>query len=376
MSTNNNLSDQNVSEKLSDFKENIQIDEKISIGLDIGSSNLKMVEIKRSHAKPNNNQSIAEGSYNTYELLTYGLYKHNINIDSYWDEGKVNNFAEIVLNIYKSAGFTGSEVTVALPAKYIYVGTMDFEISWDKQMIQAEIVRQSKFFLPYPPDEMRLSWNIINADTSVSSLTGKQRVVINAVPKFVIENITNLLARCQLQGVALENQTISLSRSLLGETKLSTIIVDLGSNSTNLSIIIDGSLRSTFNSMSGTNRLDTILSGSLGIPVEIAKSFKEDLGMVNLYELPKEFEDHIAIVKKDLKAFIDQNIKIAQIPEQIIITGGGVYTAGILSKLQDLGVHVYEGKISSNLKFDEYKLKSFSPLKHLLTTAVGLGMKS
>jgi type IV pilus assembly protein PilM len=331
------------------------------LGLDIGSNTLKMVEIKHSNNKK--------------ELVTYAVAEHNIDLEGFWDQSKIQKFSEIIAQIRKDADFSTLKTVVALQSKHVFVTTMDFELGWNKKMIQEEINRQSKFFLPYPPDEMRLSWNVIPFNQGVSSLTGKQRVVINALPNFVVENITNLLNKCGLEGVALENQTVSLTRALLKDQRKPTIIVDLGHDSTTYSIIIENILRNSFTSNIGYKKLDESLQSSLGVSLQVADNFKRDLGLVNLFELPKELSDHHNMIKTELKNFYEQNLKIAQIPEQIIITGGGVNTAGFKDIFKDFPIPVTYGKITIDLAMDDNKKQAFAPLATTLTSAVGLASR-
>jgi type IV pilus assembly protein PilM len=331
------------------------------LGLDIGSSSLKIAEIKH-----NGDQK---------ELVTYGIANHEIDLDGYWDAAKIQKFAQIINELRKKANITTLKTVVAIQSKHVFVTTMDFELSWNKRMIQEEINRQSKFFLPYPPDEMRISWNIIPTKNNVSSMTGKQRVVINALPNFIVENITNLLARCNLEGVALENQTVSLTRSISPNTRINTIIVDLGSDSTTYSIIIDNILRNSFTSTIGFKRLDEALLSSLGVSPKVSENFKKDMGLVNLFELPKEFSDHYSLIKGELKTFYEQNTKIAQIPEQVIMTGGGVHTAGFMKFINEFPVPIKIGTIGIDLHLDQNKKESFSPVMTSMATAIGLALR-
>ncbi|MGL4758473.1 MAG: hypothetical protein ACRCXZ_04005, partial [Patescibacteria group bacterium] len=122
-------------------------------------------------------------------------------------------------------------------------------------------------------------------------------------------------------------------------------------------------------------RLDEAIQNSLGITRKSAENFKKDLGLVNLFELPKEFSNHISLIKAELKNFYDQNIKIAQIPEQVIVTGGGVLTAGLLKLVSDFPIPVKIGKVSKDLYIEDLKNKSLSPISSSLTSAIGLALR-
>ena len=214
---------------------------KAIIGLDIGADSIKMVEVNHNGQQK--------------EITTYGIAKHTVGVDGYWDGSRLRQIATIVEDILDSGNFIGTKTIMSVQSKDVYVTTMDFDAGWNKKMIQDEIDRQAPYFLPYPPDEMRLSWSLIQNDPRVMKFTGKQRVIINALPDFVIENSKNLLEHCNLDGLALENQTISQIRCALSPDAGNTILVDIGGKNTTFSIIVDGILRSSSHLIIGTDIL-------------------------------------------------------------------------------------------------------------------------
>lgn len=123
------------------------------IGLDIGSESIKMVEIAHEN--------------NRMELATYGVAKHNLNIDGYWGSSKLRPLATIIEDILDSGNFSGIKTVMSVRSKDVYVTTMDFDANWGKKRIENEIHKQASYFLPYPPDEMRLSWSLLNNDRSL-----------------------------------------------------------------------------------------------------------------------------------------------------------------------------------------------------------------
>jgi type IV pilus assembly protein PilM len=334
------------------------------LGLDIGSSNIKMAEVRHN---PNGSK----------ELITYGVYEHNIDLEGFWDTNKIEEFAKIIETIRKKANFKTLKTVVALQAKNVFVTSLDFDSSWTNKMIQDEITRQARFILPLPPEDMKLSWNVIPVDQSVQALTGKQRVVINALPNYIINNLTNLLNRCNLEGIAFENQTLSIARSLLSSNQNNTIIVDLGSKSTTYAMLIDGVLRNSFTSNAGLSKLDDAIASSLGINSQLAENFKKDLGLVNLFELPKEVQNQIRLIQSELLNYYQQNVKISQIPNQILLTGGGSLTPGILEELNNgqLPTLVKIANYAVNLNLGSNMAQSFSTLGPAFSTAVGLALR-
>ncbi len=333
----------------------------IVIGLDIGSDSIKMVEVKR------------EGYGG--ELLTYGLARHNLDLTGYWDSVKLRQLSRVIEDIMDSGDFGGVKTVMSVPSKDVYVTTMDFELDMTRRQIQAEIEKQAAYFLPYPPDEMRLSWSLIENDPRIRSYTGKQRVIINALPDFVIDNSKNLLEHCNLDGVALENQTKSQIRATLNPDNGNTVLVDYGATQTTFNIIIDGVLRSSSHISVGSKKITESFVQELGLDENTAELAKKDFSLVNLYELPNPIAENLEILNTELKTFVELNKKVAQTPDKIVFTGGGVYTAGFLNYFRGFQIPIYLGNAGRVMKInDDYK-PYITPLLNQLSTAIGLALR-
>jgi type IV pilus assembly protein PilM len=331
------------------------------IGLDIGSESIKIVEIAHHE--------------NQKELLTYGVAKHSVPLDGYWDSSRLGKLSTIIEDILDTGNFKGIKTVMSIQSKDVYVTTMDFEEGWDKKTIQAEIDKQAAYFLPYPPDDMRLSWNLIEDDKRVVSYTGKQRVIINALPDFVIENSKNLLEHLNLDGAALENQTRSQIRSALDPDTDKTVLMDIGDKFTTLSIIVDGTLRSSMHVNFGVQKIEQDLSLSLGIDEETAHNFKKDLGLVNLYQISPQIMDTLKTLKNEMTTFVDLNKKIAQDPDKIVITGGGIHTPGLYEYFRDYPVPVFIANPLRSIAIAQTLLPYVAPVGNQLSTAIGLALR-
>jgi cell division ATPase FtsA len=222
---------------------------------------------------------------------------------------------------------------------------------------------------------MRLSWSLIDNDPRITSYVGKQRAIINALPDFVIENSKNLLEHVNLDGAALENQTISQIRSILSEDHGNTVLVDMGAKQTNFSIVVDGTLRSSSHIPVGSEKITKDFSESLGIDLTVAEYLKKDLGLVNLFNLPKPIEESLKVFKSELTTFVELNRKVAQTPDKIVITGGGIYTAGLLEHFKSFLIPVHFANCSKQIFITEEYKPYISPIINQLSSAIGLAIR-
>lgn len=332
----------------------------ILIGLDIGTASIKMVEIKHDKNGP--------------ILQTFGLANHNINLNGYWDSVKLRQLSIIIEELMSANSFTGVRTVLSVMSQHVYVTTMDFDVKWSKDKIQGEIERQAPYFLPYPADEMRLSWRPIPLDEETAEITGKQRVSIKAIPDFIFENSKNLLEHVNLDGIVLEIQTESQIRSILHEDLGKTVLVDIGSNQTSFSIVIDGILRSTSHIPVGVKQITKDLGENLGIDETTAENFKRDLHLINLLQLPKPINDFYKILRTELTSFVDINKKIGQCPDKIVFTGGGVLTAGLFEYFDNFEVPCLFANSLKNVIVPTEFQEIITPISNQFSTAIGMAL--
>lgn len=327
------------------------------IGLDIGAESVKLVEL--NHKK--------DGIY----LSTYGSSSHDSTVSGYWDTKTISSLSNIIEKILDRGRFESVKAIASVTSKDVYVTILEFEKSTGKKYIQNQINNQSKYFLPYPPNEMRLSWSLLKNNPQVD----KQRVLVNALPDFVISNVKNILEYVNLDGLSLENQTLSQIRCLLQGDSGVTILVDIGGSYTSFSLIEEGILKSSSYVEHGVDRITKDLSEYLDISYEAADEFKKDLSMVNLYQIPNIINENLQIIKSELEIFTNLSIKSGHKVSKIVLTGGGVYTAGLVKFLNQLHPDVVIGNPTKYIQFDKNIKPYISPFIHQYTTAIGLAMK-
>jgi Tfp pilus assembly PilM family ATPase len=310
------------------------------------------------------------------EFLTYGIASHNLDLEGFWNSNKLKQISIIIEDLINTGNFIGTKTVMSVMSKDVYVTTMDFDATWSKRQIDDEIQRQAHYFLPYPPEEMRISWNPITTNQTVTQMTGSQRYIINALPEFVVENSRNLLEHVNLDGAALENQTVSQIRSALNPDQGNTILVDIGAAQTTFSIVVDGVLRSSSHIPSGADKVSQEISKNLGVENEIAEYFKRDLHLVNIFDLPVPILDYFNILKSELRTFVELNRRVAQDPHKIVFTGGGVSTMGFAEFFREFELPVYVANPLRRISINEEYKPFVLPIVNQMSTALGLSLRT
>jgi type IV pilus assembly protein PilM len=332
----------------------------ILIGLDIGTNSIKMVETKKTKLG--------------FEMNTFGIASHTLDLDGYWNAQRLRQLAIIIQDVMKVNQFSGIKTVMSVMSKDVFVTSMDFDANWTPNQIKTEIERQAPYFLPHPPDEMRMSWKINNMDPDIIEYTGKQRVSIKALPEFVIENSKNLLEHVNLDGVILEDQTESQIRSLLKNENDNIILVDIGARQITFSTIVSSVLRSSSHIPIGSGQISKDISKQIGINDTISESFKKDLHLINLFQLPKPIQDFLKVLRTELNGYIESNKKIGQHPNRIVFTGGGILTPGFHHFFKEFEIPFYFGNPLKNLVINPEYLPIISPIANQFSTAIGLAI--
>jgi cell division ATPase FtsA len=336
------------------------------IGLDIGNHTIKMVEIFHE----------IENKTPIFKLHTFGQAQHSLNLNGYWDSSILRQLSILIDSIMKQGNFSGVKTVMSVQSRDVYVTTMDFDSEWNKSQIQKEIDRQSPYFLPMAPEDMRLSWSIVTNDPHMSSYTGKQRAIINALPETVVANSKNILEHINLDGVSLENQVLSQIRSALRPDSGNTILMDIGGDQTTFSMVVDGQLRASSHITTGGNSVTKSLADSLGVDLPIADYFKKDIGLVNLFQIPGPVTEIYKVIKSELITFCELNRKVSQPPQKVVITGGSVALPGIIDYFKkDFSTPVFVANCLRGVRVQPEIRPYILPSVNQFSTAIGLAMK-
>jgi len=238
---------------------------KVSIGIDIGTSSIKIVELT----------SFDKGKI---ALTNYGEYDGGIGsaLDSSSIKLSAQEASDIIKQIMSEARIVGTEAAMSVPIFSGFSTTIYMPNMPDAEFEQA-VIYEAKKYIPLPLSEVQFEWVRINNGSK--DRTGKAEILIVAVTNELINKYNNI---ANLSGLALkylEIDIFSLARSLLSLEDEQALIVDIGSQTTILSIV-SGSwpvfTRSIDISGAGFSRL---LSSSLGVDLLRAEEMKKESGV-------------------------------------------------------------------------------------------------
>ncbi len=354
--------------------------------IDIGFTNIKVV-----HSRKKKNGSL--------KILNFGIGNTP---DGCIKNGVISDLRGIAENIKKvidNQKINQKNVKIVISAgsnivsKIVYIQNSE-EKSLEER-IRSELSDQSVLDI----STQKIFYRIVGETVKLGHECSK--VLVTIVPKKIYENYVKLLELLRFKPVAIDIPFSSMARffskSIMvpkqdifskslksGDSKYSTAVVDLGSETTNLSIINKGALDFNRIFLIGGRRLDYNIGSRLEVDQQMAERYKMMYGVTE----ESYFGDEVGrIVTECCKAYIEEivdNLKRCiefyvnrcegNMVERIFFVGGGSGMKGLKSFAESkIGVPVYT---FDNIDFQGIEFEPHLDKEKIrfLVNAVGLAM--
>jgi type IV pilus assembly protein PilM len=244
---------------------------------------------------------------------------------------------------------------VAIPESLVFTKVMLFPFMSSPELATA-IRFEAEQVIPYPIDKLELSWVVLYKPKD--SLSGeKMRVLVVGVPSKISKAYLDFMDNLGLEIVRVENEAVSLVRSLVTSRKTAgvSLVVDLGFSNTKF-VVADGTaIYTNYVSSLGGMAFTRIIAESFKLPVTQAEEYKRAYGLDK-----GQFEGKLfASVEPVLSGLIGDIKKVvasyqANYPQRridrILLTGGGAYLKGLVALVtQQVGLEVAIGNAFDGL---------------------------
>ena len=179
--------------------------------------------------------------------------------------------------LVKQVAPTTKEAIASLPPFDVFMTLVDFPAMEAKDVAKA-LVYQAKQYVPMPLSEVALDWMKV-ADYQDEKGFAHQKILLISVPQEHIKKYQRIFQGAGLRLRALEIESLSIARIFAGDPT-STIVVDIGSRSTNIIFIQKGVLAWSAQSDIAASSLTQALATSLGINPMRAEELKKERGIL------------------------------------------------------------------------------------------------
>ena len=358
---------------------------KLSLGIDIGTSAIKLVELEREEEK--------------LKLKTYGILQLPKKYFEYLKEKPLvfpfpaGDLAEMIDALKKEAKAESKEAYFSIPVYSSFSCVIEIP-NIPEEEIASAIPFEAKKYIPVPISDVVLDWSIIpfpsvfgknqqgasplnlpvKDKTTKNNKDLKTQVLLVAVPKETIYKYNKISDLCNIKIKGLEAETFSLARSLVGESKEGIVLVDSGARSTNISIIDGGYIRVTHNLEKGGAQITGLISQKLNISIEDAEEFKKTGTNPEIRSIIYSVYD--SIISEIKKIVYSYENKYSRKIEKCILAGAGTDIVGICDYLtRKLGINTTKGKPFSKIIYPSILNPAIEEIESSFAVAVGLAMK-
>lgn len=349
-----------------------------TIGLDIGTSSIKIVELEKKGGR--------------FELLNYGIFElkgADFNVaNQTHTEGWQNilkmpdqEISEGIKELIKKAGISSSEVVASIPSFSTFATVIEMPYISNEDLARA-LPFEAKKYVPIPLDEVVLDWSIvgvIDGQARAGAAPSLVEVFLAAVSKEETSRYQNIMKNANLKIRALELENSALIRGLLGNDLSSAMVVNIGGRSTSISIIKRGYERVSHNYEVGGFEITRAISQSLSVSLEKAEELKRKFGLRKVEENIIN-ESMISLIdmmvfetQKTIGSYEESNKERV---DNIILVGGLANMPGFSDYFKEkLGRNITVGNPFARVTYPEGLEPIMPELRSTLAVAIGLAMR-
>ncbi|MDD3292690.1 MAG: type IV pilus assembly protein PilM [Candidatus Pacebacteria bacterium] len=316
------------------------------LGIDVGTKGIKIVEVSKKKDK--------------FFLENYG----EINLDiagkqffRYFDKNTLNpsvdNITRAIRAILSEAEIETDKVVFSLPDFATFSITFDLPPMTKKEITNA-VAFEARKYIPLPLSEVVLDWQIIDSNTE----EGKNNILLMAIPKILVEHYKKIAGNSGLELIALEAEAIALKRALVNPNDSVSCLVEIGFQSTNVIIVENDAVKSTFSFDIAGKDLTLTLAETLNMEIPKAESLKIKNGLsLDNNECATIMASILSlIIEKTKRAIREYQSKENKKIEQLILSGGTAKMIGIVKYFQDM---------FDDNEFSKIKIKLGNPFENI-----------
>ena len=298
------------------------------VGIDIGTSSIKVVEVSRwGQGKTLENYG---------EIKSVSLYKEpfrNMEKGSY----SLSNYfvSRAIRAILDEAKIKTKAVIFSIPDFSTFCTSFELPPMNANELNDAVYYNASQY-IPLPLTETTLDWKLIEGTPGQKQSALK--IFLVAIPNQVIQDYQKVAQLAGLELYAVEAEALGLARSLIREEKGCTCLVDIGVQSTTINIVDKKIMKKSYSFDFAGSQLTYSISSALGLGHAEAEDLKNKEGLISSKEeisktLYLLIDPLLIEIKKVLADFYMQEGKEV---DAVYLTGGTSNLPGLREYFEEV----------------------------------------
>ncbi len=242
------------------------------LGVDIGSSSLKVVQLRREHG-----QAVLE----TYGELALGPYAKR-------EVGQATNLSpeqltETLKDLLHEAKVTAVDCGVSIPFARSLLTLVDLPYRNDPKEQKTVVELEARKYIPVPMSEVQLDWFIVPDRDAIPGVPPKQKskveVLLIAVHSNELKLLQTVTAGAKLKTSFYEIEIFSTIRAVVDEPVKPVMVLDIGAGTTKTYIVERGVAVLSHAINAGSQDITRALAASGDLSIPRAEALKKEKGL-------------------------------------------------------------------------------------------------
>ncbi|MEN9552195.1 MAG: hypothetical protein RI935_572 [Candidatus Parcubacteria bacterium] len=339
-----------------------------AVGVDIGTSSVKIVQLRKEK-----NRIILD----TYGEVALGPYA-SLKVGQAVHLGE-EKMIEAINDLMKEAKVTSKNAVIAINPSGAFVSLVTVPKVGDEEL-RTMMPIEARKYIPVPLTEVQMDWWHIPASVRLKGDNSSVSVVLAAVSNTTLMEYDSLVKKLDLHNVEYEIHGYSLLRSVPPHTHKMVLYVDIGAQTTVLSLVYQGIVMDMHVISRGSQDGTVQLSKALSVTLDTAEESKRVFGYNGDQSNPY-FKEVLELSSYPLFGEVARlslmfERKYNQTIEGIILTGGGAKVPGLL-QVYSKTVHV-AGRIATpfeQIVVPEFLAEMMEKVGPTYSVAIGCALK-
>ncbi|MFC1789412.1 type IV pilus assembly protein PilM [Patescibacteria group bacterium] len=339
------------------------------LGIDIGTSAIKVVELSRQNDRIKlenygeiSSQNFYEKPYRTMDKSTLLLSSHEI--------------AKAISAIFEESKIKERKTNLSIPDFSSFF--IDFSLPpMSAEEVPEAIRYEARRYIPMPLSEVALDWSVIDGKIGNKEKGTPLKILLAAVPIEVINQYQEIASLSGTKLNVIEAEAFGLLRSLVGQDKETIGLIDIGAQSTTINIVDKASLKKSHSFDISGNELTQVISKSFNTSYEDAELLKSIKGLDPRGPVRKilvPLTDYIiAETEKIFQNFYRTEKKKVK---KIILTGGSAKIPGLSEYFsENLKIETKIGNPFANIFYPPILEENFKEMGPSYAVAIGMAKR-
>jgi type IV pilus assembly protein PilM len=330
---------------------------KAIVGLDIGSSTVKAVELKAAGKK--------------LKVSAFGV--EPIPPDSIVDGAIIDGAAvtDAIRRLFTNKAFKTKDVAASLSGNAVIVKKINLPVMTESELAES-IYWEAEQYIPFDIQDVNLDYQILNAGTGEDA-TGTMDVLLVAAKKEKIADYTGVISQAGRLPVIVDVDAFALQNAYEVNYGLEpdavVVLLNAGASAININIITGDQSVFTRDISMGGNSYTEAVQKELNLPFESAEQIKrnqpvEGVTFEEVQPVLHAMTENVLLEIQKTFDFFKATAASDRI-DRIVVSGGASRVDGFTASLQE--------RFSTAVEvFDPFKMIAFDPAKLGISDPEGL----